>query len=439
MSRSITKTLEYKFTEKHRSYMRNARDCVYNIAEGAVRAGKTVDNVSMFAILLDRSPDKFHLASGSTVGNAKLNIGACNGLGLENIFRGRCRWGKHLNNEALFIRSRAGLKIVIFAGGGKADSFKSIRGNSYGYWIATEIDQHHKSFIEEALARQLMARDMKLFWDLNPNTPKHFIYEEYIDAWSNKEMGGGYNYEHFTIYDNASLSEQNKQIILSRYTSGTLSHSRNILGLRIVAEGLIYKEFADNERDYHIAYDDAKKLTFRYIYAGVDIGGTTSKHAFVLSGITQDWKLIALRSEILETDLNPDKLALAFVRFIRACSQDFRIDNIYFESAEQVLKRGFKSKLTENGFYMPIRNSIKNKVNERINALETLIAQSRFYFTERADTVRSALSEAVWDAKATEKGEDKRLDDGTTDIDTLDAFEYSWERHIAKLIRLGGE
>lgn len=32
-------------------------------------------------------------------------------------------------------------------------------------------------------------------------------------------------------------------------------------------------------------------------------------------------------------------------------------------------------------------------------------------------------------------GEDVRLDNGTSDIDTLDAFEYSFERYIPRLIR----
>ena len=86
-----SKQLHYKFDDKHVTYMRNATKSMYNVAEGAVRAGKTVDNVLAFALLVETSKDKYHLASGSTVGNAKLNIGSCNGLGLENIFRGRCR------------------------------------------------------------------------------------------------------------------------------------------------------------------------------------------------------------------------------------------------------------------------------------------------------------------------------------------------------------
>ena len=40
---------------------------------------------------------------------------------------------------------------------------------------------------------------------------------------------------------------------------------------------------------------------------------------------------------------------------------------------------------------------------------------------------------AVWDAKTTDL---ERLDDGTSDIDSLDAMEYSFERRINKLIRI---
>ena len=97
------KTIEFRFSEKHKEYIRRCQQCSYNVAEGAVRAGKTVDNIFAFAHELKTTPDRIHLATGSTVGNAKLNIGDCNGLGLEWIFRGQCHWGKYKDNEALFL------------------------------------------------------------------------------------------------------------------------------------------------------------------------------------------------------------------------------------------------------------------------------------------------------------------------------------------------
>ena len=51
MKRQIRKkkTLNYVFSEKHKDYIRACRECEFNVAEGAVRAGKTVDNVFAFA------------------------------------------------------------------------------------------------------------------------------------------------------------------------------------------------------------------------------------------------------------------------------------------------------------------------------------------------------------------------------------------------------
>lgn len=243
-----TQTLKPIFGQKHREYISRAVRATISVAEGAVRAGKTVDNVAAFAYLIDRgAPDRIHLATGSTAANAKLNIGDCNGMGLEYIFRGRCRWTKYTGNEALAIRSHGREYVVIFAGGAKADSFKKIRGNSYGMWIATEINLHHQDTIKEAFNRQLAAKVRRVFWDLNPSAPGAWIYEDYIERFR-EQFGRRYNYEHFTIRDNATISEQRFAEIEAQYRQyGVTSawYRRDILGERCIAEGLIYPMFGE--------------------------------------------------------------------------------------------------------------------------------------------------------------------------------------------------
>ena len=243
-----TQTLKPIFGQKHRDYISRAVRATISVAEGAVRAGKTVDNVAAFAYLIDRgTPDRIHLATGSTAANAKLNIGDCNGMGLEYIFRGRCRWTKYKGNEALAIRSHGREYVVIFAGGAKADSFKKIRGNSYGMWIATEINLHHQDTIKEAFNRQLAAKVRRVFWYLNPSAPGAWIYEDYIERFR-EQFGRRYNYEHFTIRDNATISEQRFAEIEAQYRQyGVTSawYRRDILGERCIAEGLIYPMFGE--------------------------------------------------------------------------------------------------------------------------------------------------------------------------------------------------
>lgn len=239
----ITKTINATFGPKHQAYISRAKRSTMSVAEGAVRAGKTIDNIAAFAWMIHHgTPDRIHLATGSTVANAKLNIGDANGYGLEYIFRGRCRWTKYKGNEALAIKSKSREYVVIFSGGAKSDSYKKIRGNSYGMWIATEINLHHDDTIKEAFNRQLAARNRRIFWDLNPTAPSAWIYTDYIDRFD-KQFGNRYNYEHFTIYDNATIPKARLAEIESQYVPGTIWYQRDILGERCIAEGLVYPMF----------------------------------------------------------------------------------------------------------------------------------------------------------------------------------------------------
>ena len=56
----------------------------------------------------------------------------------------------------------------------------------------------------------------------------------------------------------------------------------------------------------------------------------------------------------------------------------------------------------------------------------------RFFTTEDCESLEAAFSDAVWDKEAKD---DERLDDGSTDIDSLDAFEYTIERDMKYLIQ----
>ena len=175
------------FSYKQKKYIKDALINKMSVAEGAIRSSKTIMHCIVACAYLETCEDKIHLASGATFPNAKLNIGDCNGFGLEHLFKGRCRWGKFKENQCLYINTQTGEKIVIFAGGGKADSYKKILGNSYGLWIATEINEHFDcddsktSFIKVAMARQVAAIKPKILWDMNPSKPNDRMYLEYVD------------------------------------------------------------------------------------------------------------------------------------------------------------------------------------------------------------------------------------------------------------------
>ncbi len=434
------KTIPFNFSEKHKDYIRNCQNCTFNIAEGAVRAGKTVDNIYAFAHELKDTKDKIHLATGSTSANAKLNIGDANGFGLEYIFRGQSHWGKFKGNECLYIKgpdTNYKQRIIIFAGAAKEDSYKKIRGNSYGMWIATEINLHHDNTIKEAFNRQLAAQKRKIFWDLNPDNPNADIYTKYIDLYAKKDkegiLLGGYNYQHFTIFDNINIPDLRKQEIISQYDPNSIWYLRDILGKRCIAEGLCYRTFANAPTKYRITREEAKKRISQIIIS-VDFGGNGSGHAFVATGISRDYKdVIALASERHFGDIDPNKLGELFVDFVLKIINVYgMIDMCYADSAEQTLIRGLRTALLNAKISLAVDNAWKSEIRERIRVTNRLFGQRRLFLTDDCETLETAFCTAVWNPKELTK--DERLDDGSSDIDSLDAFEYTIERFIDLLI-----
>lgn len=433
------------FSPKHLRYMRNAMKSDFCVAEGAIRAGKTIDNCYIAYKYLMATPDRFHLASGSTLANAKMNLGICNGFGLEALFRGRCRWGKYRDNEALFISTPTGEKVVLFVGGGKADSYKKILGYSLGLWIATEINEHYDSddsktsFVKVALGRQVAAVMPMRIWDLNPSSPQSPIYSQYIDHYREIRRPG-YLYEHFTIDDNWSLSAQRREEIKRDYDPNSIWYRRDILGQRVVAEGLIYRSFADDPaawcttrealRDKY--YDKRlKRWTFRNIFLGVDFGGSGSAHTFVASAITEDWHLIALASERIDAHkVDTEQLTERFLAFGARIRAEYGwIDTAWCDSAEQTIINSFRKKAP-----FPVGNARKCEIRDRIRSTDLMMSLHVLSIVaEDCRTLIDALAGCVWDKN--KPGAWVRLDDGTSDIDTLDAFEYSWERLWKILIR----
>ena len=431
---SKTATIPWgEFSPKHKAYIKQALRHRMCVAEGAIRSGKTIDHCIVAAAYLEETPDKFHLASGSTIGNAKLNIGVCNGFGLENLFRGRCRWGKYRDNEALFIQTRTGEKIVIFVGGAKADAYKRILGNSYGLWIATEINEHFDStdsrisFVKVASGRQIAAQRPFTLWDLNPCNPKARIYEDYIDKYREQGLAGGYLYQHLTVRDNATITPERIAEIESRYDPNSVWYRRDILGERAVAEGLIYQLFADQPGRYIV--DDLPHVQRATI--GVDFGGGTSAHAFCCLGHFGT-NIVVLDEYREQAALNPTKLQKDFVDFVKRCQMRWLVTDAWCDSAEQTLINGLRTAAAQARLPINIGNALKKPINDRIRALCILMGADRFKIHKGCRWTIDALKSAIWDSK--KPTEDVRLDNGSTNIDSLDALEYAYERDIPVLI-----
>ena len=301
-------------------------------------------------------------------------------------------------------------------------------------WIATEINEHYDnddaktSFIKVAFDRQIASKKMLTLWDLNPSSPRHKIYTDYIDKWQKSGLVGGYQYEHFTIDDNLSITEERKKEIKSKYEIGSIWYQRNILGLRVTAEGIIYNQFANNPELFirEKPIDEyGNKINFMIISIGIDYGATEGETEFKATGITtlfkEVWTIDEMKLKGLHT---PEQMYEKFKEFYYQVVNEYgKVTHCYadYGALGQVITYGLNRYLQQNNIPLRVQDCIKGKILERIELDCHLFATGKRFILSKCQYLIEAYKLAVWD----EKHEDTRLDDGTTPIDDLDASEYS--------------
>lgn len=109
------------------------------------------------------------------------------------------------------------------------------------------------------------------------------------------------------------------------------------------------------------------------------------------------------------------------------------VESVYYDNAETVLGNSIRNAVEKKFPWIIVRPAKKKTILDRIRCTVKLMGAGRLFITQDCKSLETAFSEAVWDKEA--KGKDERLDDGSTDIDSLDAFEYTIERDMKMLIQ----
>jgi hypothetical protein len=138
--------------------------------------------------------------------------------------------------------------------------------------------------------------------------------------------------------------------------------------------------------------------------------------------------LFALRSvSHPAAGVDADGLVRLFARFAEGVERDFgTVDAVFCDSAEQTLIHTIRNR---TGY--AVYNSLKKPILDRIRATSLLLSSGRMGIARDGNAALvDGLRDAVWD----DKNPDRRLDDGSTDVDILDAFEYAWESEMAGLV-----
>ena len=175
------------------------------------------------------------------------------------------------------------------------------------------------------------------------------------------------------------------------------------------------------------------------INVGIDFGGNLSGHSFVVTGYTGNYEILwALKSKrYMNADfpkgIDANMLQKLAVEFVADVQDKYgAVDNIYWDNAETTLGQSIRNAIEDEFPNVRVYPAIKTAINNRIKTTIKLMGADRFRFTDDCETLEKALTDAVYNSKIENK--DERLDDGSTDIDTLDAFEYTFERDMNYLI-----
>ena len=404
------------------------------IADGAVRSGKTVSMGASFVNWAMECFDECDFAlCGKTVGSLRRNV--INTLKQQLLSLGLEYEEKRTENLITITNGKHTNYFYSF--GGKDESSQDlIQGMTLAGVLFDEVALMPESFVSQAEAR-CSVEGSKFWYNCNPKAPTHYFKTEYIDKAAEKNL----IYLHFTMDDNLTLSEAMKERY-KRQFSGVF-YDRNILGLWVTAEGKIYISFGkDNIIDVNAWY--ARDADGKYTHplrqkiivcsGGVDFGGSKSSTTFACSAYTKKFQeLILVKEKRIKEEITPTQLNNLFVEWVRDCLNEYPLlHEIYCDSAEQVLIRGLKMASLEAKLPIVIKNAKKGPIIDRIRFGLTMFAQHRYFIISDCIESIGAYTDAVWD----DKHEDTRLDDGSTNIDSLDAAEYSQEKYIKTMIDL---
>ena len=266
----------------------------------------------------------------------------------------------------------------------------------------------------------------------NPDSPQHFL-KKFID-----DPKVDVFCQTSTINDNPFLPTKFVND-LKHELAGTVYYNRFILGQWAAAGGIIYRPFADSiaAGDGRFLWPADKPCRPWRIHIGVDFGGNGSRHAFVATGILPYYAgVVGLASARIDPkNQDADYLAAQLIDFCTAVFARYgEIHYLFCDSAEQTLINHIRTRLRAcplSWLADRVNNSAKIQIIDRIHLTSILMGGGRFWYMPEAATLRDSLAAALWSQK--HPGVDERLDDGTTDIDTLDAFEYTIERDYRRL------
>lgn len=388
------------------------------ICDGSIRSGKTTVMSLSFVLWAMSTYDGENFAMcGKTINSLRRNVlkqlkQMLKALNIditehrsENYFT--LRLGETENDFYLF--------------GGKDESSQDlIQGITLAGLFCDEVALMPESFVNQAVAR-CSVEGSKIWFNCNPESPDHFFKVDWIDRLSDKNLIR----IHFTMEDNPSLSEAIRERYRRMYKG--VFYDRFVLGLWVLASGLIFRYFAENPEPYLTDDEEIRTKRFSKIVMGIDFGGNGSKTTFYLMGYVGGYtEFRGLEEDDLPKNesIGVKEICDKFIEFYRMSIEKYgRVDWIFPDSASPTMINSLIATARENGF--PFNNIVgckKNDISERPKTIDNLLNTGRLKINKRNVNTIKAIQSLRWDEKNPDIPEDKNINNCN---DYWDAFFYT--------------
>lgn len=378
------------------------------IADGSIRSGKTLIMSLSFVIWAMTTFEGCNFGmSGKTVGSFKRNVWRL--LKLMLLSRGYKMSKLTDTGDNAYAISRNGIENYFYLFGGRDErSQDTVQGFTAAGFFFDEVALMPESFVVQAIGR-CSVEGSKLWFNCNPEGPFHWFKLGWIDDLFSKNALR----IQFNLDDNPSLSEEMKEKYRRRFTG--VFHQRFILGLWVLAEGIIYSMF--EQKMIVKSVPAAVKINRRWI--GIDYGQSNAT-VFLLCGLGSDERLYVLdefyhAGKSSHVQKSPVKYSKDYFAWILKNGAKEVLDDgtlkQYPVRKEYTFidpsAKGFMLQLYEDG--EPGIRQANNEVVQGIELISSLIDNDMFRVLSHCKYTINELSSYSWDPKAQERGEDKPI------------------------------
>ncbi|WP_458456203.1 PBSX family phage terminase large subunit [Methanobrevibacter sp.] len=399
------KSFEYGlFSEKALDFIDNS-DAFVNISHGSVRSSKTITANVRWLDFLTNSPHDEFLLTGKTRDTIERNVVR----DLIRMIHGKMYYDYNKGDGYFDIGGKR-IWLVGFNDEGATDK---IRGMTVGGWYGDEVATAPESSIKMAINRCSL-KGAKMFWTMNPDSPYHYIFKEYINNKELKEKGV-VKVWHFTLKDNLNLTEEYVEQLKLLYSKSALQYKRYILGQWVIAEGAIYDKFVESENTFKkIPKTDEINICCDY--------GVSTVTTFGVMGIKKSLSEGNTYYLLEETYYDAEVIGINQTDSQRV-NDILRLQKKYNLTNENTLflphdAASLKAECEQDKrIRMKVRTYTPNTF-EDIKTIQQLIADRKFKIHESCTNSITQAQTYAWDKNAQKKGEDKplKVDDHCCDM-----------------------